>query len=109
MTTKTQSTLENLRLAIHGVTAPFSCDGTYVQASPVTFIFRDKSGFEVIRAKNAFEQKNQLQALLDHCEPAPFGDGKKTRHDRRVRDALQLKAERGAFSIENFDPELAGV
>ena len=106
---KAQSTLENLRLAIHGVTAPFSCEGTCVPEKPVAFVFRDKTRFEVTRAKNAFEQKNELKPLLEHCKPAPFGDGKKTRYDRNVRDALQLKAEGGGFSIEGFDPESAGI
>ncbi|MCI0638191.1 MAG: hypothetical protein L0Y72_30250 [Gemmataceae bacterium] len=50
-----------------------------------------------------------MKPLLDHCQPAPFGDGKKTRYDRNVRDALQLKAEGGAFSILGFDPESAGI
>ncbi|HXD87060.1 MAG TPA: hypothetical protein VN641_11235 [Urbifossiella sp.] len=51
-----------------------------------------------------------LKPLLDHCRPAPFGDGKKTRYDRLVRDALQLKAaERGGFSIKGFDPESGGI
>lgn len=72
-------------------------------------MFRDKTRFEVARAKSTFEQKNELKPLLDHCEPAPFGDGKKTRYDRMVRDALQLKAEKGGFSIEGFDPESAGI
>ena len=109
MSTKTQSTLENLRLAIHGVTAPFSCEGTYVPEEPVTFIFRDKSRFEVTRAKDVYEQRNALNALLEHCKPAPFGDGKKTRYDRNVRNALQIKAERGGFSVEGFEPGSAGI
>jgi hypothetical protein len=109
MSGKTQSTLENLRLAIHGVTAPFSCEGTCVPEKPLTFVFRDKTRFEVTRAKDTFEQKTELKPLLERCEPAPFGDGKKTRFDRNVRDALQLKADKGAFSIEGFDPESAGI
>jgi hypothetical protein len=104
-----QTTLDHLQLAIHGVTAPFSCEGTFIPDSPVTLIFKDRTRFEVIRAKNAFEQKNALKPLLDHCNTAPFGDGKKTRYDRAVRDALQLKAERGGCSVENFDPESAGI
>ncbi len=106
---KAQSTLEDLRLVIHGVIAPFSCEGTFVPKKPVIFVFRDQSQFEVIRAKNAFEQKSELKPLLEHCKPAPFGDGKKTRYDRTVRDALQLKAEQGGFSIEGFDPESSGI
>ena len=109
MSKKAQSTVEDLRLAIHGVTAPFSCEGTYIPDKPVTFLFKDKARFEVIRAKNAFEQKEQLKLLLQHCKPAPFGDGKKTRYNRNVRNALQLKAEKGGFSIEGFDPETAGI
>src|SRR5258708_18416842 len=109
MSRKAQSTLEHLRLAIHGVTAPFSCEGTCIPEEPVILIFRDQTRFEVTRAQNAFEQKRELKPLLEHCKPAPFGDGKKTRYDRNVRDALQLKAERGGFSIEGFEPESAGI
>jgi len=109
MDRQAQSTLEKLRLAIHGVTAPFSCAGTCLPEEPVTFIFRDQTRFEITPAKNAFEQKNELKPLLERCKPAPFGDGKKTRYDRNVRDALQLKAERGGFSIAGFGPESAGI
>jgi hypothetical protein len=109
MSDKTRTTLEDLQLAIHGVTAPFSCEGTFVPDKPITFVFKDGTRFEVTRAKSPFDQKNELKLLLEHCKPAPFGDGKKTRYDRAVRDALQLKAEGGAFSIENFDPESAGI
>lgn len=91
------------------MTAPFSCEGIYVPEKRVTIIFKDKTQFEVTRAKNVYEQKNELKPLLDRCKPAPFGDGKKTRYDRRVRDALQLKAEQKGFSIEGFDPESAGI
>ena len=70
---------------------------------------RTNTRFEVIRAKSAFDQKNELRPLLEHCKPAPFGEGKKTRYDRSVRDALQLKAEKGGFTVENFDPESAGI
>jgi hypothetical protein len=109
MSRQAKTTLEDLRLAIHGVTAPFSCEGTYVPKRPVAFVFKDRTKFEIIRAKAVFEQNEMLKPLLEQCKPAPFGDGKKTRYDRRVRDALQLKAEEGAFSIENFDPESAGI
>ncbi len=76
---------------------------------PVIIVFKDRTRFEVTRAKDAFAQKNELKPLLEHCKPAPFGDGKKTRYDRNVRDALQLKAERGGFSIQGFDPESASI
>jgi hypothetical protein len=109
MSKQAKTTLENLRLAIHGVTAPFSCEGTFIPAKPVTLVFKDRTRFEVIRAEDAFEQNGKLKPLLEHCKPAPFGEGKKTRYDRRVRDALQLKAEAGGFTVENFDPQSAGI
>jgi hypothetical protein len=109
MSQKTHTTLEDLQLAIHGVTAPFSCEGTFVPDQPVALVFKDQTRFEVIRAKDSFHQENELRPLLKHLKPAPFGEGKKTRYDRTVRDALQLKAERGGFTVENFDPESAGI
>ena len=75
----------------------------------MTLVFKDQTRFEVIRAKTAYDQENELRPLLKHCKPAPFGEWKKTRYDRRVRDALQLKAENGGFAVENFDPESAGI
>jgi hypothetical protein len=109
MTEKASTTLENLRLAIHGVAAPFSCEGSFNPAQPVTLVFKDGTSFEVVRAKNSFDQESESRPLLEHCEPAPFGAGKRTRYDRTVRDARQLKAEGGAFRVENFDPESAGI
>jgi hypothetical protein len=109
MNKKAQTAIENLRLAIHGVTAPFSCEGTFVPDKPVTLVFKDRTRSEVVRAKSSFDQEHELKPLLEFCKPAPFGEGKKTRYDRRVRDALQLKAEDGGFTVENFDPESAGI
>jgi hypothetical protein len=109
MSENPQTTLESLQLAIHGVTAPFSCEGTFVPDRPVAFIFKDETRFEVIRARSAFDQQTELKPLLEHCRPAPFGEGKRTRYDRRVRNALQLKAEPRGFAIENFDPDSVGI
>lgn len=109
MTKASQTALENLRLAIHGVTSPFFCEGTFVPDKPVTLVFKDQTRFEVTRASSPFNQTKDLTPLLNHCAPAPFGAGKKTRFDPRVRDAYQLKAENGGFRIENFDLESAGI
>jgi hypothetical protein len=109
MRSKTATSLEKLGLAIHGVTAPFACEGSFVPPKPITFVFKDGTRLEVVRAKDAFDQKRALTPLLKCCKPAPFGDGKSTRYDRKIRDALQLKAEGGTFVIENFDPESTGI
>ena len=75
MSKKVQSTLENLRLALHGVTSPFSCEGTFVPDKPVTIVFKDRTKFEIVRANNSFDQESELRPLFEHCRPAPFGDG----------------------------------
>lgn len=98
-----------MRLAIHGVAAPFSVTGTFVPDKPVTFVFKDQTKFTVSRARSSYEQQRESKPLLEHCTPAPFGHKTKTRYDQKVRDALQLKAEGGAFSVENFDPGSAGI
>jgi hypothetical protein len=96
-------------LAVHGVTAPFACEGTFVPDGPVSIVFKDGNRFKIIGAQDAYEQERKIVPLLDYCKPAPFGEGKKTRYDRAVRDAYQLQAENGRFSVENFDPESAGI
>jgi hypothetical protein len=106
---KAQAKLEQLKLALHGVSAPFSCEGAFVPDEPVTIVFKDSTRFEIVRAKNAFDQERESGPLLKHCKPAPFGAGKRTQYDSSVRDALQLKAEGEAFRVENVVPESAGV
>jgi hypothetical protein len=109
MSEKAQGATERLRLAIHGVTTPFCCDGTCNPDKPVTLVFSDGARFEVVRAKSDFDQEGALRPLLERSKQAPFGKGKKTRYDRRVRDALQLKAEDAEVRVDNFDPEAAGI
>jgi len=104
-----ETRLEKLRWAIHGVKAPFSSAGTFVPDKPITLVFRDKSRFTVSRAENSSRQVEPLRPLIDRCKQATFGDKRRTRVDRSVRDAVQLKAEKGGFAIEHFDPESAGI
>ena len=86
-----ETQLERLRWAIHGVKAPFSSAGTFVPDKPLTLVFRDKSRFTVERAGNGHEQVKALQPLIDRCQPATFGDKRRTRFDRSAVD-------RGRFS-----------
>src|SRR2546429_4830852 len=101
--------LEGLRHAVHGLRAPFTCGGTLVLEQPVTLCFPDNTQVPVLRAKDTFEQGQLLRSLVERCAPAAFGMGRKTGYDRAVRDALQIKAEGGAFSVLHFDPVAAGV
>jgi hypothetical protein len=101
--------LEGLHHAVHGLRAPFTCGGTLVPEQPVTLCFRDKTQIPVLRARDTFEQERLLRPLVERCAVAAFGIGRKTRYDRTVRDALQIKAEGDAFSVLHFDPATAGI
>src|SRR5207249_9163713 len=101
--------LEGLRHAVHGLHAPFTCGGTLVPEEAATLCFPDNTQIAVVRAKDIFDQERLLQSLVERCSAAAFGMGRKTRYDRTVRDALQIKAEGGAFSVLHFDPAAAGV
>ena len=75
----------------------------------VTLRFPDNAQIAVLRAKDTFEQERLLQSLVERCSAAAFGMGRKTRYYRTVRDALQIKAEGGAFSVLHFDPAATGI
>jgi hypothetical protein len=108
-TNRERTLLEDLRHAIHDLRVPFACGGTLVPTQPVTLSFADTVLIPVLRAKNTYDQERLLQPLVDRCQAAPFGIGRKTRYDRTVRDALQIKAEGGTFSVQHFDPAAAGI
>ena len=101
--------LEGLRHAVHGLRASFACGGTLVPEQPVTLCFPDKTRIPVLRERDTLEQERLLRPLVERCAAAAFGMGRKTRYDRTVRDALQIKAEGGAFSVLYFDPAAAGI
>ena len=101
--------LGGLRHAVHGLDAPFTCGGTLVPEEAATLCFPDNTQISVVRAKDIFDQERLLQPLVERCSVAAFGMGRKTRYDRTVRDALQIKAEGGAFSVLHFDPAATGI
>ncbi|MFN0169550.1 MAG: hypothetical protein ACKV22_24270 [Bryobacteraceae bacterium] len=108
-TSRERALLEGLQHAVHGLRAPFTCGGTLVPEQPVTLCFPDKTQIPVLRARDTFEQERLLRPLIDRTTAAAFGIGRKTRYDRTVRDAFQIKAEGGAFSVLHFDPAAAGI
>jgi hypothetical protein len=101
--------LEGLHHAVHGLRAPFTCGGTLVPEQPVTICFPDKTQIPVLPARDTFHQERLLRPLVERCAVAAFGMGRKTRYDPAVRDAFQIKAEGGAFSVLHFDPAVAGI
>ncbi|MBI1896471.1 MAG: hypothetical protein HYS04_08035 [Acidobacteria bacterium] len=100
--------LEGLHHAVRGLRAPFTCGGTLVPEQPVTLCFPDNTQITLLRARDTFEQERLLRPLVERCAAAAFGMGRKTRYDRTIRDALQIKAEGGTFSVL-FDPAAAGI
>jgi hypothetical protein len=80
--------LEALRYAVHGISAPFACGGTFVPEQSIAIGFPDQTEIPVLRAKGTYEQVELLRPLLKRCQPAPFGKGRKTRYDRSVRERL---------------------
>lgn len=109
VTAHQQAVLEELSNLVHGISAPFVCSGTLVPEAPVTIRFKDGTRVPFTRLERLADPHAALEPLLARCTPAPFGKGKKTLYNRRVRDALQLKAEGGAFSVLHFDPATSGV
>ncbi len=104
-----QAVIEELSNLVHGISAPFVSSGTLVPEAPVTLHFNDGVQVPITRLERGVDPHAALEPLLARCSPAPFGKGRKTLYNRRVRDALQLKAEGGAFSVLNFDPAASGV
>lgn len=98
----TQEQLDTLARCANGIPSPFVCSGEL----DATIALRFRDGTRVTLDPHAY---NTSQALIARCERATFGDGPRTRRDRRVRDALQCNAAGGAFTVEGFDPSASGL
>ncbi len=109
VTAHQQAAIEELSNLVHGISSPFVCSGTFVPEAPVTLRFKDGTKVPIKRLERLDSPHAALEPLLARCSPAPFGKGRKTLYNRRVRDALQLKAEGGVFSVLHFDPAASGV
>jgi len=101
--------LERLQLALHDMATPFACGGAVHLREPVTLRFRDGAIFSFEAGSGAGAAPASLEPLLRRCQPAPFGSGRETRYDRRVRDALQLRATDGAFTVQGLEGALEGI
>jgi Domain of unknown function (DUF6398) len=101
--------IEELGNLVHGIAAPFVCGGSVQPEAPVTLRFKDGTEVAISRLEQNANERAALEPLLAQCAQAPYGKGRRTLYDRRVRDALQLRAEGGAFSVLHFDPVTSGV
>jgi len=101
--------LQDLADAFHGVASPFACGGSIRLDEPVALEFPDGGVVTVEPGEGRRFRSDDNAELIARCSPARFGQGRRTRYDRKVRDALQLNAEGGAFSVRHFDPARDGV
>jgi hypothetical protein len=106
-TPETTARLADLPGRIRDLEAVFSCGGTITLPAPVTLFFADGRSIRVAR-ENAWTQ-GIGRKLMARCQPAPFGVGRKTYHDRRVRDGGQLLARDGALRASGLDLSRTGI
>lgn len=107
--------IASLWQSIHGVVGDIAASGTHTLSEPLVFSHETlaRGVFPVEESNFGIAEKKRREALLKKivklCSVAPFGDGAQTRTDRAVRDALQLRAGEGGFSLRGFDPASSGV
>jgi hypothetical protein len=106
-TTETTARLADLAERIRDLEAVFSCGGTITLADPVTLRFADGGSIRIVR-ENVWT-RGIGRKLMARCQPAPFGVGRKTYHDRRVRDGGQLLARDGALRASGLDLSRTGI
>jgi hypothetical protein len=92
---------------IRDLEAVFSCGGTVTLAAPVTLRFGDGRRIRVERERVL--SRSVGRRLMARCEPAPFGVGRETHRDRRVRDGGHLLARDGALLVSGLDLEETGI
>lgn len=86
----------------------FSCGGTVKLSEPVRLRFRN--GHELrIEREQGWRSVDVGKRLIRRCEPAPFGAGRQTRRDRRIRQGWQLSAKDGAFQVLGLDLAETGI
>lgn len=101
--------LAQLADLVCGLDAVFSCGGTVVLGAPVELKFRGGKVIRVVAAQGGWRRSDVGKRVMKQCRPAPFGVGRETRHDRRVRDGGQLLAARGAFRASGLDLDESGI
>lgn len=106
-TPETKARLADLAERIRDLEAVFACGGTIALPAPVTLRFADGRSIRVVR-EHAW-RRSVGRRLMARCQPAPFGVGRKTYHDRSVRDGGQLLARDGAVGASGLDLNGTGM
>jgi hypothetical protein len=103
-----QGRLQTLADKVRGLDAVFSCGGSISLAGPVELRFRG-SGPIRVEGADGWQRTDVGKRLARRCKPAPFGIGRDTRHDPRVRDGGQLLATGGSFRVVGLDLASTGI
>src|SRR5450432_835141 len=88
--------VEDLRSVLEALDEPSCCSGKVALHERVALALPDGD-------VGAFDDRGFVEWLLAHSEPAPYGHGKETRLDPKVRSAHRLKA-RDKVVVHGFDP-----
>ncbi len=89
--------LDAFRKALEDLEEPAYCEGSFRTPERIAIALPDGDVGSV-------DDKMFVDWLVEHAEPAPFGMGKETKLDKKVRDAMRLKA-RGKAEVAGFDPK----
>lgn len=92
--------LDAIAEALESIPDPFVCSGAWAPS--------DALAIEVPGAGKVRLDAKAGPALEALSEPAPFGDGARTREDPKVRRATRVRA-RGAVRVHGFEPRASGV
>jgi hypothetical protein len=106
-TSETAARLAALAGRVRDLEAVFSCGGTITLPAAVTLRFADGKSIQIAR-EDAWKRTTGRK-LMARCQPALFGIGSKTYHDRRVRDGGQLLARDGAVRAAGLDLNATGI
>ncbi len=88
--------VEELRSVLEALDEASCCSGKLALQERVALALPDGD-------VGAFDDPGFVEWLLEHSEPAPYGHGKETRLDPKVRSAHRLKA-RDKVAVHGFDP-----
>jgi hypothetical protein len=88
--------MDQLRAVLDRLEEASCCSGTHVVPERIAIALPDGD-------VGAVDDPGFVDWLVAHAEPAPFGDGTKTKIDPKVRAAKRLVA-RGAATVHGFEP-----
>lgn len=94
--------LEDLRKALDTLDEPAFCEGTHPLHERATIELPDGS-------IAAIHDPGFVDWIVEHGEPAPFGKGRETRVDPKVRHAIRLVARGSATRMESRSTRSTGV